>query len=457
MNHKESKTIDMTTGPILKLVVLFAIPICAGNILQQLYSTVDTLIIGNFCGSLSLAAVGTSAQPVEFLLCIFLGLGTGVSILVSQHKGRGDPDGLREVVSTATTFLYICAVPLSILGILIGPLFLTVMQVPADVFPYAASYLRIVFLGSLGNMGYNMNAGILRGIGNSRASLLFLLISCLVNIFLDLVFVAGFGMDVAGAALATSIAMFASWFFSIAYIRTRHPELELTLLPRRLNRAVLKEIITVGLPLGLNNSIYSVGHILLQSLTNAQGSLFMAACSVATKLTGLANVAISSFASAATTFAGQNLGAGNAGRIKKGAWQIPLASALVSGACGAVGTLFAAFILRLFTRDPAVLELAILYVRVVLPFFWMFAVMNAIVFFLNGVSEIRYPTIVNILMLWAVRIPSAYLIARYINGYYLMASVPISYGFAMIAMVAYFFTKRWKRILGSMERAGAKA
>ena len=158
----------------MKLVILFALPICAGNILQQLYNTVDTLVIGNFCNSESLAAVGTSAQPVELLLCVFLGIGTGVSIIVSQCTGRKDMETLRDVSATATSFLYICAIPLTVIGLLAGPLILKIMQVPEDAFGYSVTYLSIIFLGILGNMGYNLNAGILRGMGDSHASLIFL-------------------------------------------------------------------------------------------------------------------------------------------------------------------------------------------------------------------------------------------------------------------------------------------
>ena len=223
-----ARNMDMTRGPIMKLIVLFALPICAGNILQQLYNTVDTLVIGNFCGTQSLAAVGTSGQPVELLLCIFMGMGTGVSILVAQFTGSGNLAMTQKAVTTSISFLYICGIPLSVLGVLLSPLILGLMAVPEDVWDYCMSYLNIIFLGTLGNMGYNMNAGILRGLGNSRASLLFLLISCIVNMVLDLLFVAGFHMDVAGAALATSIAMFCSWFFSIFYIKKMYPELEFT-------------------------------------------------------------------------------------------------------------------------------------------------------------------------------------------------------------------------------------
>lgn len=441
-----TKKIDMTQGSIMKLVVLFALPICVGNILQQLYNTVDTMVVGKFCGSTSLAAVGTSAQPVEMLLCIFLGLGTGVSILVSQSTGKGDIEHVKDILATATSFLYACAIPLSILGVFLGPLILKVMQVPDDAFDYATSYLRIIFLGTLGNMGYNMNAGILRGVGDSGASLLFLFISCLVNIVLDLLFVVVFGMDVTGAALATTMAMFASWFFSIIYICKKYPELHFTFLPRSLHKDILKNIISVGLPLGLNNSIYSIGHILMQSLINMQGSTFIASCSVATKLTGISNVAINSFSSAATTFAGQNLGAKNYARLKQGSLRIPLFSGLITCCAGLTFTYFCRPILSLFTNDLAVLEMSIHYIRIVLPFTWLYAVFNGIICFVNGTGEVKYPTVVNILMLWAVRIPIAYMINWFIDGSYIMASIPISFAFGMTCMLAYYGTKRWKAI-----------
>ncbi len=436
--------VDMTTGPIMKLVLLFALPICIGNILQQMYNTVDTLIIGNFCGSISLAAVGTSAQPVEMLLCIFLGLGTGVSILVSQYTGSSNLEKLKEVTATATSFLYLCAIPLSILGLFIGPLILKLMQVPDDTWDVSVTYIRIIFLGTLGNMGYNMNAGILRGLGDSRSSLIFLFISCIINIVLDLLFIAVFHMDIAGAAFATIIAMFASWFFSVYYIRKKYPELDFHFLPNKLDKSILKNIISVGLPLGLNNSIYSVGHILMQSLINMQGSTFMAACAVATKLTGISNVAISSLSSAATTFSGQNFGAHNFKRLRQGSIRIPLFSGVITCTAGLIFTYFSRPILSLFNDDPAVLNMAVHYIRIVLPFTWAYAVFNGIICFVNGLGEVKYPTVVNILMLWAVRIPCAYAIAYFIDGTYVMASIPISFFFGMFSMFLFFLTKKWK-------------
>lgn len=443
---KSVKTVDMTQGSIMKNVLLFALPICVGNMLQQLYSTVDTLVIGNFCGSVSLAAVGTSSQPVEMLLCIFLGLGAGVSILVSQFIGRGDWESQREIVATAISFLYLCAIPLTVLGQVVGPWVLRIMQVPGDTWDLANAYISIIFLGTLGSMGYNMNAGILRGMGDSRASLLFLIISCFVNIVLDLVFVAGFRMDVAGAALATTLAMYSSWIFSVFYIRKQYPELAFTFLPRRMNKSMLVDIVAIGLPLGLNNSIYSVGHILMQSLINMQGSAFIAACAVGGKVSGIANVAINSLSSAAITFSGQNLGAKNYAYLKKGGIRIPLVSGLITCIAGLIVTIYARPLLALFTKDAPVLELAVRYIRIVLPFTWLYAMFNGIICFVNGMGEVRFPTVVNILMLWAVRIPCGYLIANFIDGGYVMASIPISFAFGLLCMLRYYFTENWKEI-----------
>lgn len=443
---KAAKKVDMTQGSIMKRVLLFALPICVGNVLQQLYGTVDTLVIGNFCGSVSLAAVGTSSQPVEILLCVFLGLGTGVSILVSQFTGSGDIESLKEIGATAISFLFLCSIPLTIIGQFAGPAVLRFMQVPDDTWELANAYISIIFFGTLGNMGYNMNAGILRGMGDSNASLLFLIVSCAVNIVLDLVFVAGLGMDVAGAAWATTIAMYCSWLFSIVYIRKKYPEFCFTYLPHRMNKRMLGSIVAIGLPLGLNSSIYSVGHILMQSLINLQGSIFIAACSVSSKVTGIANVAITSLSSAATTFSGQNLGAENYVYLKKGGIQIPLFSGLITCIAGLLVTFWCRPLLEFFTRDAAVLDIAVRYIRIVLPFTWAYAVFNGIICFVNGMGEVRFPTVVNLLMLWAVRIPCAWLITWYIDGGYVMACLPISFVFGMCCMFSYFFSKNWKKI-----------
>lgn len=448
MNKKASRTkLDMTHGPIMKLVVLFAIPMVIGNILQQLYSTADTFIIGNFCGSASIAAVGTSSQPLEVFLCVFMGIGTGVSILTSIHTGAGDDESLGKLVKTAVSFTYIAAIPLVILGIVLTPVILKLMQVPADTWDLAVTYIRIVFLGLLGNMGYNMNAGILRGLGDSTASLVFLVISTLTNIVLDTLFIAVFKMDVAGAALATVIAMYMSWAASIIYIKKKYPELPFTVLPGYMNREMLGEIMKTGLPLGFNNSVYTVGHIMLQSLINTQGSYFMAGTSVSGKIMGISSIAITSFAAAMSTFAGQNYGAGNYARLRRGGRIVPLYSAIITIALGSIMYMSSETLVRLFTRDSQAIYYALLCLHMQLPFQWCFCVLNTVLNLANGIGGVKYSTVVNILMLWAVRIPSAFLIAHFYDGHYVTFGVSISFIFGMTAALTFYRSKRWKEVI----------
>ena len=419
MSGTQKSKIDMTTGHIMKNIILFAIPIIIGNVLQQLYTTVDAIVIGKYCGDTSLAAVGTSSQPVEVLLCVFLGIGTGVSILISQYTGAKESEKVVSVCGTSITFIYIIGIQIGILGWFAAPYILEFMKVPQDVWNAALIYTRVVFLGTLGNLGYNMNAGILRGLGDSKASLWFLVVSCVSNIVFDLLFVAGVGMDVAGAALSTSIAMFISWIVSIVYIRKKFPEIQFTFLPRRFSGTMMKDILAIGLPVGLNNSLYSLGHVALQTFNNSQGAIFMAGGAVAGRITGCSNIAITGLSSAATTFSGQNYGAKKYARIKEGHWRIPLCSGLITLGFGLFFIMIHKPIIRFFSSDEMV----------------------------------RYTTIVNILMLWAVRIPSAYIINRYFDGTWVMLCFPISFSFGMFAMIGYYlFSPAWKEVMRLAEK-----
>ena len=441
-----ARRIDMTDGPIIRKALIFALPIVLGNILQQLYSTVDTLVVGNYCGAASLAAVGTSAQPIEMFLCLFMGMGNGISILISQYTGGGDVPRRKLAIANAVTFLYLCAVPLTVGGFFLGPLLLKIMNVPPEAWDLAVSYVQILFLGTLGNLGYNVNAGILRGVGDSRATLNFLLISCVANILLDLLFVVVFHMDVTGVAIATALAMFLSWGASILYIRRRHPDLELTLLPHTADKAMLKEIFRIGFPLGLNNSLYSVGHFVMQVLVNSQGVVFAAACSVGGKVNSIANVAIQAMSSSATAFSGQNLGAKRYDRLVRGAKRIPFFSGAITCAAGLLVTVFSGPIVRLFNDDPAVILMAQRYVQVVLPFCCVYAMFNSIISFCNGMGLLKYSTTVNLVILWGVRIPLAVIIALFLDGTWVMSAIPISFWFGLFLMLLFFRSHRWQEI-----------
>lgn len=249
-----------------------------------------------------------------------------------------------------------------------------------------------------------------------------------------------------GVAWATVAAQVLSWLCSIWYIRRYAPELEFPLLPRQFDKTTLRKMIKIGLPLGMNTALYSTGHLILQVLFNLQGSTFVAGCSVAGKITSIANIAITSLSSTMTVFSGQNLGAENHRRLCRGAWLIPLCAGTITFSAGILVTIFCNPLLALFTRDAAVLDFAMRYIHIVLPFTWMYAVMNVIMCFSNGIGEIKYPTTVNLFILWGVRIPVAYLLSQIGYGGYAMASVPLSFLSGMILMLFYFRTKRWAEL-----------
>lgn len=444
------KKIDMTQGPIMANIILFALPIIAGNILQYLYTTVDTLVLGRYCDYRALAAVGTSSQPIEVLLCIFLGIGTGVSILVSQHIGAHDDKKLEDACQTAVSLVYYFGIPVSIIGWFLSPFLLRIMGVPADVWDGALTYTRIVLLSAVCNIGYNMNAGILRGIGDSKASLYFLAISCVVNIVLDVLFVAMIGMETGGVALATGIAMMFSWIVSIIYIRRKYQFLNFPILPGKIVKEEMKKIMGIGLPIGLNNSLFSFGHMAMQSLVNAQGSVIMAGWSISGRVNGIANMAITGVSAAATTFSGQNYGANNIKRLRQGHITIPAFAGFITLSFGLLFMAIRMPILRFFTDDVAVLEFASRFVVIMLLSQWMYAVYNTISCIVNGTGRVRYTTFINLMMLWAVRIPSAYFIARYIDGTYIMFSISLSFLFGMISMIGYYaFSSSWKKLINA--------
>ncbi|MBR1919256.1 MAG: MATE family efflux transporter [Spirochaetales bacterium] len=443
------RNIDMTKGPIVANVLLFALPLMLGNILQQLYTTVDVLVIGNYCDSVSLAALGTSAQPVEIMVNFFMGIGTGVSILTAQAVGSGNQSRLKLSVGTAETFTFVCGIGVSLLGYLLTPAILVFMGVPEDAFAAARIYTRIVFLGSLGSIGYNMNAGILRGLGDSRASLIFLMISCSANIIMDLFFVAVLGLDARGVAIATSLALYLSWFISIAYIRRKFPELEYSYLPRRFDAGEMKRILHIGIPLGINSSLFSFGHLAMQSFINAQGSAFMAAQAVASRITSLSNVAFNAISQSASTFSGQNYGAGNRERLREGCVKIPFSSGLFTIALGLLIYSVHAPILRLFTRDDIVLFYAERFIVVHFSAQWCFSVFSCINNLINGTGKIRYTLMINLAMLWCVRIPAAWLISTFFDGTFVMLAISISFVFGMVCNIGYLlFSRRWKQVVG---------
>ena len=314
-NRKSSG--DMTSGNPALLIFKFTIPLLIGNIFQQLYNMVDSIVVGNYVGQIALAAVGTGFPFIFLMSSLFMGLGIGATIMISQYFGAGDMTNVKKTVDTIYTSMMLISIPLTIIGAFVSRFILELVNVPADTINSANIYMVIIFLGIIGSLGFNVNSGILQGLGDSKTSLIFLAIACVINIILDLVFVLVFGWGVAGVAVATIIAQFCSWVFGVFYINKKYKYLHISPFKFKIDKEILIRTIKLGIPAGLQQALFAAGIMVFQSLVNQHGSVFMAGFNAANKIDTFAFMPIQSFSIAATTYVGQNIGAGKLDRVKK--------------------------------------------------------------------------------------------------------------------------------------------
>lgn len=346
--EKKTTSIDMTSGSPYRLILSFTMPLLLGNIFQQLYNMVDSVVVGNVIGDKALAAVGTGFPIIFMLSSLFMGIGTGATIMISQFYGARDLERVNQTVNTIYTALIIGIIPLSLIGIFLSEPLLHMMKVPDDgTLEMAKTYMVIIFIGVIGNLGFNINAGILQGFGDSRTSLLFLMIATVINIVLDLVLTITVPMGVAGVALATIIAQIVSWLFGVFYINRHYDFIKIRPHKFYFQKELFFQAMRLGIPSGIQQALFSIGIMFMQSLVNSYGSSFMAGFNGANKIDTFAFLPVQSLSNALTTYTGQNIGAGNQHRVKEGL----KASLIMSiGCCIVVGILLyptSAFMLSL--------------------------------------------------------------------------------------------------------------
>ncbi len=445
MKLNENKTLgNMTVGNPAKLIIKFSIPLLIGNIFQQLYNMVDSIVVGNYVGKIALAAVGTSFPIVFMLISFFMGLGIGATILIAQFYGANDYENVRKTSQTIYTSFIFLSVPLTIIGICLSGTILRIVNVPADTFELANIYMKIIFAGMIGTMGYNINAGILQGLGDSKSSLIFLAISCVINIILDLVFVLVFHMGVAGVAFATIIAQIISWLLGIAYIFKKYEFLRFPILKFGFDKELFKKIFKLGLPTGIQQTIFSFGILNLQSLINSYGSDFIAGFNAANKIDTFAFMPVQSFATAVTTYVGQNIGANRYDRVHKGVISTIIMSLALSGIMILIVLPLGPTLLKLFNQEPAVIDAGMAYLSRVLPFFVILAVMFVLNSTMRGAGEAIIPMISTTISLWLARIPCAYYIANNYGRDNLFYCFAIGWIVGLIISTSYYMTGRWK-------------
>lgn len=442
--NKDNKQINtMVEGSPFRLILAFAFPMLIGNIFQQLYNMVDSIVVGNYVGKVALAAVGTGFPIIFLMTSLFIGIGIGATILISQYIGAGDMDNVRKTSQTIYTAMILSSIPISIIGIIFCRPILLLINTPADVLPMAKQYMLIIFAGMVASFGYNINAGILQGLGDSKSSLLFLAIATLINIVLDLLFVLAFNWGVPGVAIATIIAQAFSWIFGIIYMKRKYEVLNFPITKFYFDREIFKKILKLGLPTGIQQALFSVGIMSLQSLVNGYGSDFMAGFNAANKIDTFAFMPIQSFSNAVTTFTGQNIGAGRLDRVHKGTVAAIVMSLFVSILALLVIPL-GPFILKMFNSDPAVIDAGMIYLNNVMPLLLLLSIVFTLNAVIRGAGESIIPMIGSLVSIWVGRIPAAYYIAANFGKEYLFYSYGVGWLLWLLISGPYYLSGKWK-------------
>lgn len=386
----------MIDGVIWKQIFLFSIPLLLGNLFQQLYNAVDSIIVGNYIGSQALAAVGSSAPVINLLISFFMGLSIGAGIIISRYYGARNIDGLQEAVHTSLAITFIAGIAMTFIGVLLSPYILQWVGTPDDVMSSSVLYLRIYFLGILSVMTYNMGSGILRAVGDSKNPLYFLIVSSIINVVLDYVFVVYFHMGVAGVGWATLIAQTVSALLTLALLIRTKAEYRVSIRHIRLHKHMVYEIIRLGLPSAVQNAIVSFSNVIVQSNINAFGSLAMAGCGSYTKIDGFAILPVMSYSMALTTFTGQNIGAQKYDRVKKGAKTGMIMSILTTICITILLLLLGPNVLAIFSQDQRVIEYGLYMMHVLAPGYIFLAISHALSGIIRGAGVTTIPMVVMV-------------------------------------------------------------
>ena len=402
--EEKKKSRLMTEGSIWKSILLFSVPLILGNMLQQLYNTADSIIVGNFVGSNALAAVGSSGSPIFLLIGFSQGIAVGAGVVVSQFLGAKDREGAHTAVHTSLALSAILGAILTVCGIAVSRALLTAMNTPAEVLEDAVLYMRLYFGGVLFSVVYNMAAGILNAAGNSKRSLLYLGVASITNIVLDLVLIAGCKMGVAGAAIATDISQLVSCVLSLRFLMRVEDDYRVMAKEVRVHKKMAVRIIKVGLPTGIQNMVISLSNVLVQVSVNGYGAAAMAGFAAYMKVDGFNILPVLSFSMAATTFVGQNFGAGKIDRVKKGTF-VTLGMCIVyTILTGILLLVFQDSIMHLFTGDETVIAYGKICMLYFCPFYWMLGILQGLAGTVRGTGKSVPPMVVLLISLCLFRI-----------------------------------------------------
>jgi len=399
---------DMTVGAPWKSIISFTLPLLIGNIAQQLYSTVDSIVVGKYIGDNALAAVGSALPILNMLLVLFMGISAGANVMVAQYFGAKNRKGLSYTIGNSITVTIICCLVLILIATpFIRPV-LSLLNTPESILDWCADYLTISLVGIAGMAFYNILSSIVRGMGDSVSVLIYLLIATVINIVLDIVFVAKINMGVGGVALATVIAQLASSVFCLINLSRRRESFDFGLKYLKPKSHYTKTLVKLGLPSGITQAIFSSAMIIVQSLTNSFGELLIAANVVVMRVDGFAMMPNFSFGMALTTYSGQNVGANLYDRVEKGAKQGTLIAALCSAVITVILLFFGKSLMGIFTETEELVNLSYRLMKILAVAYIAVAVTQSLSGIMRGAGDTMTPMWISLISSVVIRIPIAY-------------------------------------------------
>lgn len=435
---------DLSVGKESRLIFQFATPMLLGNMFQQLYNVIDSIIVGNYIGKEALAAVGASFPIIFALISFIIGIAIGSTVIISQYFGAKDFEKVKRAIDTLYIFIFFASLLVSALGIVFSSDIFRLIGLPDDVIPQADSYLDIYLSGLVLFFGFSATSAILRGLGDSRTPLYFMIIATLMNIGFDFLFVVGFGWGIEGAAAATVVAQGGAFITAILYLNRTHEIINLSWRKMVFDRQLFRANIRIGIPIGLQQSFVALSMMVMYWLVNPFGTNSVAAYSVVFRIDSFAAMPAMNFAAALSTFVGQNLGAGKPGRVRTGLISTVIMTSAFALAITAVALLFAGPLMRLFTSDPEVIRTGTEYLYIVSPFYVVFTAMFTIGGVMRGAGDTLIPMLITFIALWVIRIPLCYYLSLDMGVTGIWWGIPGAWFTGALLSYIYYLTGRWK-------------
>lgn len=434
----------MTEGTIWKKILVFAVPLIIGNLLQQMYSTIDSIIVGHYVGKSALAAVGSSTSIINLLIAFSQGASVGAGVVISQYMGARDKKSVHSAVHTAAAVAVLLGLFLTLAGVLMSGQLLVRMQTPDDVINDSTLYLRVYSAGLVFNVVYNMATGIMNAAGNSKRPLIYLGAASVTNIVLDMLFIAVGGMGVEGAAIATDVSQAVSCVLAMIYLFRVDADYRISPKDMHINGHMLSKIIKIGLPTGIQSMVISLSNIIIQSSVNSFGSTQMAGFGAYMKVDGFNILPVLSISMAVTTYVGQNYGAGRIDRVKKGAAVTVVMGLIYTALTGILLLTFSEPIMRLFTDDTDIIAAGELAMKYFCPYYMLLSILNVLAGTVRGAGKSVPPMVILLFAMCVFRVLWIKLVLPHYNTIDVVYMVyPVSWVIGAALMALYTWKGKW--------------